>query len=74
VLSLIRDTRAGGLNDPRFGHRFAGSGPYADLLLRRFARAARQWGLDEAREGLDCSQFAVPGGSGGKPEAQLSLF
>jgi DNA repair photolyase len=74
VLSLIRDTRAGGLNDARFGHRFTGHGPYADLLLRRFARAARQWGLDEAREGLDCSQFAVPGETAGKPEAQLSLF
>jgi len=74
VLNLIRDTRAGGLNDARFGHRFSGSGPYADLLLRRFARAARQWGLDEAREGLDCSQFAVPGGKTGKAETQLSLF
>lgn len=74
VLTLIRDTRAGGLNDPRFGHRFSGSGPYADLLLRRFARAARQWGLDEAREGLDCSQFAVPGERAGKQDVQLSLF
>ena len=45
------------------------------LLLRRFAcRAARQWGLDEAREGLDCSQFAVPGEKAGKQETQLSLF
>jgi DNA repair photolyase len=74
VLNLIRDTRAGGLNDPRFGHRFSGSGPYADMLLRRFARAARQWGLDEAREGLDCSQFAAPGEKAGKAETQLSLF
>ncbi len=74
MANLIRDTRAGGLNDPRFGHRFSGSGPYADLLLRRFARAARQWGLDEVRESLDCSKFAVPGAVGGKQEAQLSLF
>jgi DNA repair photolyase len=74
VLNLIRDTRAGGLNDARFGHRFSGSGPYAELLLRRFARAVRQWGLDETREGLDCSQFLVPGGKAGKPDAQLSLF
>jgi DNA repair photolyase len=74
VLNLIRDTRAGGLNDARFGHRFSGSGPYAELLLRRFARAVRQWGLDETREGLDCSQFLVPGGKTGKPDAQLSLF
>ena len=74
VLSLIRDTRAGGLNDARFGHRFTGQGPYADLMLKRFARAARQWGLDEARAGLDTSQFAVPGGAAVRADAQLSLF
>ena len=74
VLSLIRDTRAGGLSDARFGHRFTGQGPYADLLMRRFARAARQWGLDEARESLDCSRFAIPGQSADPREQQLSLF
>ena len=74
VLSLIRQTRAGGLNEPRFHHRFSGQGVYADLLLKRFARAARQWGLDEAREGLDCTAFAVPGMKPAEDEAQLSLF
>ena len=73
VLGLIRDTRAGGLNDSRYGHRFTGQGPYADMLIRRFTRAARQWGLDEARDGLDCSRFAVPEGVR-EPEPQLSLF
>jgi DNA repair photolyase len=73
VLSLIRQTRAGGLSDARFHHRFSGQGVYADLLLRRFARAARQWGLDDSREGLDCSQFAAPQGTA-VPEAQMSLF
>ena len=74
VLSLIRETRAGGLNDARFGHRFTGQGPYADLMVRRFARAARQWGLDEARAGLDTTQFAVPGGDAVTADAQMSLF
>ena len=74
VLSLIRDTRGGALNDARFGHRFSGQGPYADLLLSRFARAARRWGLDEAREGLDCTRFAVPGADVIKEPAQMSLF
>jgi DNA repair photolyase len=74
VLSLIRETRGGALSEPRFHHRMAGQGVYADLLLRRFARATRQWGLDEAREGLDCSKFAVPGQVGVAREAQLSLF
>jgi len=74
VLSLVRQTRAGGLSDPRFHHRMSGQGAYADLLLRRFARAASQWGLNEAREPLDCTQFSVPGAKAGMAEAQLSLF
>ncbi|HEY6432289.1 MAG TPA: PA0069 family radical SAM protein [Acetobacteraceae bacterium] len=74
VLNLIRETRSGALSDPRFHHRMAGHGVYADLLLRRFARAARQWGLDEAREGLDCTRFGVPGVAAGSAEQQLTLF
>jgi DNA repair photolyase len=75
VLSLIRETRGGALSEPRFHHRMAGQGVYADLLLRRFTRAARHWGLDEAREGLDCASFAVPGQPDGiAAQAQLSLF
>ncbi len=74
VLSLIRETRAGGLSDARFGHRFSGSGPYADLLARRFARAARQFGL-EGRPELDCSRFRPPSPARpGMAEAQLSLL
>ncbi len=74
VLSLIRETRAGRLNDPRFHHRFSGHGVYADLLLRRFTRAARQWRLDEARESLDCTRFAIPDSKPQAAETQLSLF
>ena len=74
VLSLVRDTRGGALNESRFHHRFSGQGVYADLLMRRFTRAARQWGLDEAREGLDCTRFAVPGATAMAAQAQLSLF
>jgi DNA repair photolyase len=74
VLELIRQTRAGQLNDARFGHRFSGSGPYADLLAQRFNRAVRQLGL-ESRPELDCTRFRPPidtrTGQGG---AQLSLL
>ena len=73
VLSLVRETRGGVLNDSKFHSRFAGSGVYADLLGRRFARAARQHGLLE-REALDSSHFAPPPGSGGFAETQMSLF
>ena len=73
VLSLIRQTREGKLNDSRFGHRFKGSGPYADLLRRRFERAARAGGFAEAVP-LDGRQFAVPAERRGFAEAQMSLF
>lgn len=66
VLSLIRETRGGALNDSRFGHRFSGSGVYADLLHQRFERAERQLGYG-ARDVLDTTRFAVPG-------RQLSLL
>ncbi len=72
VLSLVRQTRGGELNDAKFHTRFAGTGVYADLLARRFARAARQHGLQRGEE-LDCSQFAPPPVPGAA-SAQLSLF
>jgi DNA repair photolyase len=74
VLSLIRQTRAGQLNDPRFHHRFSGQGVYADLLSRRFERATRQFGFGEVRTQLDCDRFAVPGAIGEAAPAQMSLF
>jgi DNA repair photolyase len=73
VLSLIRQTRAGQLNDPRFHHRFSGQGAYADLLQNRFARASRQFGFGEARTQLNCDRFAVPVSSL-RASAQMSLF
>ena len=74
VLSLIRETRGGQLNESRFHRRFVGVGVYADLLLRRFERAARQWGLEDVTESLDCSQFAVPGAKQPAASMQMSLF
>jgi DNA repair photolyase len=74
VLSLIRQTRAGQLNDPRFHHRFSGQGVYADLLSRRFARAARQFGFGEVRAQLACDKFTVPGDAHTTVPNQMSLF
>ncbi len=68
VLSLIRETRAGALNDSTFGRRFTGNGPYADLLAQRFDRVRRQLGFG-GRDRLDASQFRVPG-----RHEQLSLL
>jgi DNA repair photolyase len=74
VLSLIRQTRAGHLNDPRFHHRFSGEGVYADLLMRRFSRASRQYGFREARTQLDCDRFSVPDSATQAASSQMSLF
>ncbi len=58
VLKLLRDARGGRLNDPRFGQRMRGQGPYAVLLAARFKAACRRFGLNEARgPELDCSRF-----------------
>ena len=74
VLNLIRETRAGALNDARFGKRFSGTGVYAELMRRRFERAARQWGLDAPMDALDTSRFAAPVLAEAQGEKQLSLF
>jgi DNA repair photolyase len=58
VLNLLREARGGRLNDPRFGHRMRGEGPYAELLSARFQVACRRHG------------FPVGGG----PDLDTSLF
>ncbi len=78
VLKLIRETREGKLNDSRFGTRFSGEGPYAELLAQRYAVAIRRYGLTQ-HAALDTGRFAppplpppslVPAG----PAGQLALF
>ena len=44
VMSLIRQTRGGKENDPRFGMRMVGEGPVADILIERFRAARRRFG------------------------------
>jgi DNA repair photolyase len=64
VLNLIRDMRGGRLNDPRYGERMRGQGPYAKLLSARFAAACRRLGLNAGDEPeLDATRFVRdPGG------------
>ncbi|MFK8015301.1 MAG: PA0069 family radical SAM protein [Gammaproteobacteria bacterium] len=61
VMSLIRQSRGGKDNDPRFGHRMRGDGVFASMIKRRFDKTCRELGL-HAREsaGLDTTQFALP--------------
>lgn len=70
VLSLVRSTRDGALYRSGFGERMRGTGPYADLLERRFHVAAHKHGLDRPLPPLDTTRFHRPP----RPGDQLGLF
>jgi DNA repair photolyase len=70
ILSLIKQARGGRLNDPRWGTRMTGEGPYAEMLRRRFDVACGRLGLNKQRSALDTSRFKAPAPGG----AQHSLF
>ena len=70
VMGLLRGMRGGRANDPRFGRRMRGDGPYADMLARRFKLAAARLGLDRAPVRLDTRAFRPRR----EPSDQLSLF
>ena len=67
VLALVRETRDGRMNDPRFGHRHRGEGAYAALIGQRFAAAVRRLGLNLRTQALDTTRFTPP-------REQMSLF
>lgn len=70
VLSLVRDTRGGRDNDPRFGSRMTGEGPYATLLRQRFEKARERYGLDAKLPPLRADLFEAPA----VENPQMSLF
>jgi DNA repair photolyase len=67
-LSLIQSMRGGRDNDPDFGSRMKGIGPYAALLHRRVMLAKGRLRLDAPRSALRTDLFDVPG------EKQLGLW
>ena len=73
VLELIRGVRGGEqLYDSTFGERMRGTGPYADLLRKRFKLAIRRLNLDSYRNRweFNFSLFKPPPAAGD----QLSLL
>ena len=69
VRNRIRELRGGRDNDPRFGHRMRGQGPWALLLRRRFAEACRRNGLQNGRRApLATGHFRAPGRAPGQME------
>jgi DNA repair photolyase len=69
VMSLVRGAREGRENDPRFGSRMVGSGPWAQLLRDRFTLACKREGLSMGRmRELSVEHFRAPSRGG-----QISL-
>jgi hypothetical protein len=52
--------RGGRLNDPRFGSRLRGGGPWAELLGARLARLRRVHGLGTRSSDLRTDLFRPP--------------
>ena len=67
VLNRLRAIRHGKLNDPEFGSRMVGEGPFAESIHQMFELHRRKQGLTQ-RLKLSTQAFRRPGGS------QLDLF
>lgn len=73
VLNQLRDCRNGSLYVSEFGSRMRGSGPYAELIEKRFRLACKRLGLNRHHVGETppaTSLFRVPPA----PGDQLALF
>ena len=70
VLNLVRDVRGGRDNDPRYGSRMSGQGPYAYQLQRRFELSMNKNGLKKRLPHLRTDLFSPPA----QTDDQLSLF
>lgn len=69
VMNRMRDLRGGKSYEAQFGRRMTGTGPYADLVRQRFAKRARQLGLNlHQAEPLRSDLFRRPAGE------QIGLF
>jgi DNA repair photolyase len=69
VRNRIRQLRGGRDNDPRFGSRMRGQGPWAELLRRRFETACRRHGLKHGRaKPLETGLFRPPNRAPGQME------
>jgi DNA repair photolyase len=71
VMSVLRQLRGGKDYDARFGTRMRGTGPFAELIEKRFALACKRLGLNRDRTPLDTSRFRPPVAEGPR---QLDLL
>lgn len=76
ILNRVRDMRHGELNDPRFGNRMQGEGPYFETVQLLFAQTAKRLGLgsyrnqEYDRKSKERTTFKRPTDKGG----QMRLF
>ncbi|KQN94181.1 DNA repair photolyase [Sphingomonas sp. Leaf231] len=68
VMAIIQSLRGGKDNDPRFGMRMKGQGPWAELLRTRFRIARTRAGFEDRRRRLElrCDLFRPPAGAQGE--------
>ena len=66
VMATIRALHGGRDNDPDFGSRMRGQGPWGDLLRMRFGIACRKHGLNRDRVILRTDLFRPPAGPQGE--------
>lgn len=69
VLNRIRSMRGDRLNDPRFGKRMRGEGPFAEQLRSLFAATCRKLNFPPRSQPLRTDAFRRP-----SPGGQLALF
>ena len=64
VMSILQSIRGGRDNDPEYGSRMRGQGPYAALIRMRFDKALRRHGLANGRISLRKDLFVPPSDQG----------
>ena len=70
VMSLIRQMRGGKDYDAQWSTRMKGTGPYAEMIAKRFHMAVKRLGLNKESRPLSVTRFRKPPRTGD----QLSLF
>lgn len=67
IMARVQEMRGGRDNDPRFGTRMTGQGPWSALIRQRFEVAARRHGLSRTGVALDLSAFRRSGQAAASP-------
>ena len=60
VMSLVRQMRGGKDYDSQWHTRMKGTGPYAEMIARRFHLAVKRFGLNRPSKPLDLGKFKKP--------------